>query len=82
MEQIEINEFERYLLKSSITAWGEGQHVRFTTEYTHVALQNQPMVAWNSCEVGLATAQKCNSEGKDLVKKERGCIFKGYTELE
>lgn len=56
----------------------------FTREYGNVlvVLQNQPMVVWSSHEAGLATAKKYNSEAKCSVKKERGCLFKGYTELE
>ena len=46
-------------------------------------LQNQPMMfCGNSCGVRLPAAKKYDSQGKSLVKKERGCLFKGYTDLE
>ena len=44
--------------------------------------RTQPMVFWNSCGAQLPTTKKCDFQGKGLVKKERGCLFKGCTDLE
>ena len=41
-----------------------------------------PMLFWNSCGVRFPATKKCDSQCKGLVKKERGCLFKGYTDSE
>ena len=41
-----------------------------------------PLLFWNSCGVWLPATKKCDSQCKSLVKKERGCLSKGYTEFE
>ena len=52
---------------------------KFLTSFCYRTLT---MLFWNSCGVQLPAAKKCDSQCKSLVKKERGCLFKGCTDLE
>ena len=62
---LSINEYVSILLVSSVCSLDSTYRYR-----------TPPVLFWNSCEVWLPTTEKRDSQCKNSVKKERGCVLK------